>query len=47
MSEVINTYLPQIIAGERPIDDFDRMVEEWYAAGGTEVTAELQALLNK
>lgn len=47
MSAVISNYLPQIISGERPIDDFDRMVEEWNAAGGLEVTAELQALLDK
>jgi len=47
MSEVIDTYLPEIIDGTRPIDDFDRMVEEWYAAGGQEVTDELNALLGK
>lgn len=47
LNAIINNYLPQIISGERPIDDFDRMVEEWNAAGGLEVTAELQALLDK
>lgn len=44
LNEIINTYLPELISGERPLDDFDRMVEEWYAAGGTEVVAEMNAI---
>ena len=44
LSEIINNYLPEIISGERPIDDFDRMVEEWYAAGGQEVVDEMNAI---
>jgi len=33
----------KIIAGAEPIDYFDRFVEDWFANGGTEITAEVNA----
>lgn len=47
LGQIISSYLPEIISGERPIDDFDRMVEEWYAAGGQEVVDEMNAIFVK
>ena len=46
LNEIINTYLPELISGVRPVDDFDRMVDEWYAAGGQEVVDEMNAIFN-
>ena len=37
----------KIIIGEAPLDSFDTFVEEWKAEGGDEVTAEVQAELQK
>lgn len=45
LGEIINNYMPQLISGERPLDDFDRMVEEWKAAGGDLITEEMQSIL--
>lgn len=36
----------KIIVGEEPIDYFDTVVENWKAAGGEQVTAEMEALYN-
>lgn len=44
LGKIVDAYILPIIKGERPIDDFDRMVEEWNAAGGTEVVAEAQSI---
>ena len=44
LNEIVDAYILPIIKGERPIDDFDRMVEEWKAAGGDEVVAEAQEI---
>ena len=34
MNNLYNEYSADIIRGVRPIDDFDKFVEEWNAAGG-------------
>lgn len=45
LSELRTAYFIPIITGERPLDDFDQFVTEWYASGGTEVEAETRELL--
>lgn len=37
----------KIIIGEADLDTFDTFVEEWYAEGGEEITAEVQEAINK
>lgn len=44
LNEITNEYVMELIKGERPIDDFDKMVEEWMNAGGREVMEEAQAI---
>ena len=34
-------YFTGIIMGTRPIEDFDKYVEEWKANGGDQITAEV------
>ena len=36
----------QIILGEKPIDEFDKFVEQWKSLGGDEITAELQEMVS-
>jgi putative aldouronate transport system substrate-binding protein len=38
MENLYKEYSADIITGKRPIEDFDKFVEEWYKAGGTEIT---------
>lgn len=45
LNEIINSYMGGLLSGERPLDDFDRMVEEWTAAGGDKVIEEMQTIL--
>ena len=44
LDDVRDVYLWGIIAGQRPVSDFDAFVAAWNAAGGTEATAETAAL---
>lgn len=44
LNDIINEYMMPLIKGERPIDDFDKMVEEWTNAGGQEVMEEAQEI---
>ena len=44
LKEITDEYVMELIKGERPIDDFDKMVEEWMNAGGREVMEEAQAI---
>ena len=37
----------KIIIGEAPLSAFDTFVEEWKAEGGDEITAEVQAEVEK
>lgn len=47
MQEIIDAAYINIIKGEVDVDQgFDAMVEQWNAAGGTDVTAEVNALLS-
>ena len=34
MNNLYNEYASDIVRGERPIDDFDKFVQEWNKAGG-------------
>lgn len=36
----------QIILGEKPIEEFDKFVEQWKSLGGDEITAELQEMVS-
>jgi putative aldouronate transport system substrate-binding protein len=38
MENLYKEYATDIITGKRPVEDFDKFVEEWNAAGGEEVT---------
>jgi len=38
-------YFFAIVMGNRPLDDFDKFVEEWKAQGGDEITKEIRAEL--
>lgn len=35
--------LLQIVMGEKPVDEFDQFVEQWYALGGQEILDEIEA----
>lgn len=37
----------QIIAGDKPIDEFDNFVKQWLSLGGADITAELSAMIAK
>lgn len=37
----------QIIAGEKPVDDFDSFVEQWLSLGGAQITEELSEMTAK
>ncbi|MBQ8953174.1 MAG: extracellular solute-binding protein [Clostridia bacterium] len=37
--------ISKIITGERPVDDWDEILEGWYAAGGDSYVAEMQAYI--
>ncbi|HHY83520.1 MAG TPA: hypothetical protein GX505_12725 [Clostridiales bacterium] len=41
---MMQQYYAEIIIGERPLDDFDEFVEQWYAAGGEQLTNEANEL---
>ena len=34
MNNLYNEYASDIVRGERPVDDFDKFVQEWNKAGG-------------
>jgi len=38
MENLYKEYAADIITGKLPIDEFDKFVEEWYAAGGEDIT---------
>ena len=44
LDDIRDVYIWGIIAGQRPVSDFDQFVTAWLAAGGAEATAETQAL---
>lgn len=35
----------QILAGDKPIEEFDKFVEQWLSLGGADITAELAAMI--
>lgn len=39
--------ISKIIIGERPVDDWDEILEGWYAAGGDSYVAEMQAYITE
>lgn len=40
LDKILNTGYTSIITGEKPLDYFDTMVEQWYANGGEQLTQE-------
>ena len=46
MMAIYNDYSTDIIRGRRPISDFDKMVDEWNAAGGDAFAEYLATVLN-
>lgn len=45
-NNILMKYLQAILTGAQPIDDFDRAIEEWYSAGGTELLAEMRSIFS-
>lgn len=41
----MDTEITKIIVGERPVDDWDEILEGWYEAGGEQYVAEMQAFI--
>ncbi len=39
--------ISKIITGERPVDDWDAILEGWYAAGGDSYVAEMRAYITE
>ena len=39
--------ISKIITGERPVDDWDEILEGWYAAGGDSYVAEMRAYITE
>lgn len=47
LTKLMQQYYAEIITGERPLDDFDKFVEEWKAKGGDILTKEANDLYQK
>lgn len=43
----MNVQISKIIAGERPVEDWDEILEGWYNAGGDSYVAEMQAYITE
>ncbi len=41
LDDMLDQMFIKIISGQEPLDSFDKVVEEWKAAGGTDMTAEV------
>ena len=41
----MNTQISKIIIGERPVDDWDEILDGWYNAGGDSYVADMQAYI--
>jgi len=37
----------KIVAGDKPVEDFDKFVEDWKKQGGDQIIAEIEAELQK
>ncbi|TLS51134.1 extracellular solute-binding protein [Paenibacillus antri] len=47
LTQLMQKYFAQIISGEIPLEDFDKFVAEWNAAGGEQLTKEANELYEK
>lgn len=43
LGEMEKTYFHEIVRGVRPIDDWDKMIEQWRSGGGDEILKEIDA----
>ncbi|MNW12184.1 hypothetical protein D3C71_2098060 [compost metagenome] len=41
LNKLLNQTYSKIIYGQSPIDDFDKMVENWKKSGGDQITKEV------
>jgi ABC-type sugar transport system, periplasmic component len=47
LDDLLTEGFTKIIIGAEPIDYFDKLVKNWYAAGGTEITKEMNEMYGK
>jgi putative aldouronate transport system substrate-binding protein len=44
LDDIINEGITRIILGDEPVDHWDAVLADWFAAGGTEMTADINAM---